>query len=261
MAARRRTPTSRFTNLKGQGTASVGTLLGLPPTFASVPGGETSPSVPVKIENTGDQPLTITNVYGPAHAADAPSASDFTITSQNCTAAGGGGPLAPGNSAAIPPVPRGTCTVNVAFRPTRSDAVSVARLQFTSNSDDATDRVLLAAKSSAGFSQSVGGTVPTVLGLSIPSAASFGAFAPGVTATYNTSMAATVTHTAGSAALTVTDPSPTATGRLVNGAYSLPSRAERACDERGEPEHGVRAAQRDPGLTADPAVLRRPRIG
>ena len=212
-----------FTNLKGQGPASVGTLLGLPPTFASVPGGEQSPSVPVKIENTGDQPLTITNVTVQANAADAPSASDFTITSQNCTAAGGGTPLAPGNPAATPPVPRGTCTVNVAFRPTRSDAVSVARLQFTSTSDDATDRVLLAAKSSAGFSQSVGGTVGTVLGLSIPAAASFGGFTPGVAQTYNTTMAATVTHTAGSAALTVTDPGSTATGRLVNGAYALPS--------------------------------------
>ena len=212
-----------FTNLKGQATASVGTLLGLPPVFTSVPGGELSPSVPVKIENTGDQPLTITNVTVQANAADAPSASDFTITSQNCTAAGGGSPLAPGNSAALPPVPRGTCTVNVAFKPTRSDAVSVARLQFTSNSDDATDRVLLAAKSSASFSQSVGGTVGNVLGLTIPAAASFGAFTPAVTATYNASMAATVTHTAGSAALTVTDPSPTATGRLVNGAYSLAS--------------------------------------
>ena len=113
--------------------------------------------------------------------------------------------------------------MNVAFKPTRSDAVSVARLQFTSNSDDATDKVLLAAKSSASFSQSVGGTVGTVLGLTIPSAASFGAFVPAVTATYNTSMAATVTHTVASANLTVTDPSPTATGRLVNGAYALPS--------------------------------------
>ena len=212
-----------FTNLKGMATASVGTLLGLPPTFTSVPGGEQSPSVPVKIENTGDQPLTITNVTVQANAADAPSASDFTITSQNCTAAGGGSPLAPGNPTASPPVPRGTCTVNVAFKPTRSDAVSVARLQFTSNSDDATDKVLLAAKSSAGFSQSVGGTVGTVLGLTIPSAASFGAFIPAVAATYNTSMAATVTHTVASANLTVTDPSPTATGRLVNGAYALPS--------------------------------------
>ena len=183
-----------FTNMKGQGPASVGTLLGLPPTFTSVPGGEQSPSVPVKIENTGDQPLTITNVTVQANAADAPSASDFTITSQNCTAAGGGTPLAPGNPAATPPVPRGTCTVNVAFRPTRSDAISVARLQFTSSSDDVTDRVLLAAKSS-GLSQSVGGTVGRSSGCRFRAAASFGAFAPGVAQAYNAAMmAATVTH-------------------------------------------------------------------
>ena len=52
----------------------------------------------------------------------------------------------PRNEAA-PAVPAGTCTVNVGFKPTRTNYTSVARLQFTSNADDATERVLLAGKS------------------------------------------------------------------------------------------------------------------
>ncbi len=39
--------------------------------------------------------------------------------------------------------------------------------------------------------------------------------------TYDASTTATVTSTAGDATLSVTDPSTTATGRLVNGAFSL----------------------------------------
>ncbi|HEX6027093.1 MAG TPA: hypothetical protein VFZ00_34155, partial [Solirubrobacter sp.] len=67
----------------------------------------------------------------------------------------------------------------------------------------------------------VGGTVPATLSLTLGPAATFGAFTPGVTRTYSASMTATVTSTAGDGALTVTDPSPVATGHLVNGAFSL----------------------------------------
>jgi hypothetical protein len=44
---------------------------------------------------------------------------------------------------------------------------------------------------------------------------------PGVAREYETSVAAVVTSTAGDATLSVADPSPTATGRLTNGAFSL----------------------------------------
>ena len=53
--------------------------------------------------------------------------------------------------------------------------------------------------------------------------AQLGPFAPGVAAVYNQSAAASVTSTAGNAALSVTDPSDDHTGHLVNGAYWLPS--------------------------------------
>jgi hypothetical protein len=114
--------------------------------------------------------------------------------------------------------------VNVAFKPTRTNYTSVARLQFTSNSADSVERVLLAATSSGDAIGTVGGNVPTLLALSLPAQpGSFGTFAPTVGRTYETAVAATITSTAGDAALAVTDPSTSFPGHLVNGAFALPS--------------------------------------
>jgi hypothetical protein len=68
----------------------------------------------------------------------------------------------------------------------------------------------------------VGGTVPATLSLSLGTPGTFGAFTPGVAKTYDASMSANVISTAGDATLSVADPSSTATGHLVNGAFSLP---------------------------------------
>ena len=68
----------------------------------------------------------------------------------------------------------------------------------------------------------VGGTVPGTLALTLGTPAGFGAFVPGVTATYAASTTATVVSSAGSATLSIADPSATATGKLVNGTFSLP---------------------------------------
>jgi hypothetical protein len=68
---------------------------------------------------------------------------------------------------------------------------------------------------------SVGGTVPATLGLTLGTPAALGAFVPGVDRNYDASMTATVISTAGDATLSVADPSSTATGRLVNGAFAL----------------------------------------
>ena len=46
-------------------------------------------------------------------------------------------------------------------------------------------------------------------------------FVPAVARTYDTAAAATVVSTAGDATMSVTDPSATAPGRLVKGAFSL----------------------------------------
>jgi fructan beta-fructosidase len=67
----------------------------------------------------------------------------------------------------------------------------------------------------------VGGTVPATLSLTLGPAPSFGAFQPGVARTYTTSTTANVISTAGDAALTVSDPSSSHTGHLVNGAFFL----------------------------------------
>ena len=61
----------------------------------------------------------------------------------------------------------------------------------------------------------VGGTVPATLSLALGAPASFGAFTPGVAKDYTASTTATVTSTAGDAALSAS------TARLTNGAFSL----------------------------------------
>jgi hypothetical protein len=67
-----------------------------------------------------------------------------------------------------------------------------------------------------------GATVPATLALTLGQPATFGAFAPGRPQVYTASTTATVVSTAGDAALTLIDPSPTAPGRLVNGTFALP---------------------------------------
>ena len=63
--------------------------------------------------------------------------------------------------------------------------------------------------------------MPATLSLTVGAGAGFGAFTPGVARDYLASLSANVVSTAGDAALTVVDPSTTAPGRLVNGAFAL----------------------------------------
>ena len=63
----------------------------------------------------------------------------------------------------------------------------------------------------------VGGTVPATLSLTLGAPASFGTFTPGVDRTYEAATTATVTSTAGDAALSVS-PQP---AYLANGAFTL----------------------------------------
>ena len=172
--------------------------------------------------NDGDAPLTIgtaANVIQiQADAADGgnTTAGDFAIVSEDCR----GKTLAPGE----------TCMVNVGFKPTRTNYVSVARVQFNTNADDAMERVLIAGQSTGNAISTPGGTVPTVLSLSFAGTApGFGTFVPAVARTYETAAAAVVTHTAGDASLSVTDPaprlratSPTARSRCRSRSTSAP---------------------------------------
>ncbi len=217
-----------FTNLKGIGPSVVGTLLALPPSFPSVPAGTAAAenAVAVLVQNTGDAPLTITRTQ---FAGD--DAGDFEVVSSTCGRYPGQPSstpavvLAPGALATetTPAVPRGTCVVTVGFKPTRTNYQSVAYLRFTSSSDDGTEAVLLAAKSTSEAISVVGGDVPSVLSLTIGSAGSFGSFTPAVARNYDATLGGAVVSTAGDATLSVTDPSSLATGHLVNGSFALPT--------------------------------------
>ncbi len=73
-----------------------------------------------------------------------------------------------------------------------------------------------------GTEGTVGGTVPPTLSLTLGAPADFGPFTPGAQKDYFATTTANVTSTAGDATLSVADPSPNATGHLVNGAFALP---------------------------------------
>jgi hypothetical protein len=79
----------------------------------------------------------------------------------------------------------------------------------------------------------VSGSVPATLALSLGSAPSFGAFTAGLTKDYTAGGTANVLSTAGNAALSVSDPDPTAPGHLVNGAFALPSALQAAATSGG----------------------------
>ncbi|HWK25061.1 MAG TPA: M14 family zinc carboxypeptidase [Solirubrobacter sp.] len=68
---------------------------------------------------------------------------------------------------------------------------------------------------------SAAGTVPATLSLTLGAPATFGSFQPGASRTYTASTTANVISTAGDAALSITDPSTTSPGRLVNGTFAL----------------------------------------
>jgi sugar phosphate isomerase/epimerase len=199
-------------------------LYGAPPKFNAEPAAPTGAAapVPVKVENLGDAPLAISAVTIQAPTGEpAASATDFTITSQTCTT----GPLAPGTppSGTNPGTKPGSCTVFVRFNPRRALTTSIARLQFTSNADDATDRVQLLATSGASISTpvAVGGEVPGIMSLTLNPPVSFGTFTPGTARDYTSSLLAEVTTTTPDATLSVTDPGAVAAGHLVNGTVAL----------------------------------------
>ncbi len=100
----------------------------------------------------------------------------------------------------------------------------------------------------------VGADVPATLSLALGAPAAFGVFTPGIAYTYTASTTAAVISTAGDATLSVADPSATATGHLVNGAYSLPMTLQAGASSPG----GVSVAPLAPvgGASSPTALLR-----
>jgi hypothetical protein len=67
----------------------------------------------------------------------------------------------------------------------------------------------------------VGGSVPATLSLALGTSAGLGNFLLGTAADYTAAVGAVVTSTGADATLTASDPSATATGHLVNGAFAM----------------------------------------
>ena len=97
----------------------------------------------------------------------------------------------------------------------------------------------------------VGGSVPATLSLTLGTAASFGAFTPGLAHDYIASTTATVISTAGDATLSVADPSSIQTGHLVNGSFFLAQALQARANT------GTFAAVGSSAAPTEPADLRR----
>jgi hypothetical protein len=140
------------------------------------------------------------------------------------------------------------------YTPTAEDVGKVIHCAVSANRGGAT--VWKTAKAPAiqawaSADTTVGGAVAAQLALSIGPAATFGAFAAGVTRDYEAATTAKVISTAGSASLSVADPSATATGHLVNGAFSLPSALQASARSTG----GTGSAPAAVGGGASPTPL------
>jgi hypothetical protein len=201
-------------NLKGINGNVQGNVSVIPPAlFNSVAAGTAAAdnAQAITVKNNGDAPLTISaaalQTGGNARTDEAPG--DFAIVSNTCVGTG------------ITIAPNATCVVNVGFKPTVSNKTSVARIRLTSTGDDANESFFLVGKSTGSSLGGVGGSVDSVLSLTLGGTPSFGSFVPAVARNYDTAMTAGVVSTAGNAILSVTDASATAPGHLVNGTFSL----------------------------------------
>ena len=98
----------------------------------------------------------------------------------------------------------------VRFNPRRALTTSIAKLNFASNSDAATNSIQLVATSGASLSVpvDVGGTVASQLSLDLTGPASFGAFVPGVARDYTALLIADITTTTPDATLSVVETAP-----------------------------------------------------
>ena len=198
-----------FTNLKGSGPTAVGTPLALPTSFPSVAAGTpaTSNVVPVLVQNTGDAPLTITNA-----TITGTDAVDFSIVTAGSELHGRTGrrTAGPGRLATdtTPAVPRGNASSTSASSP-RGRTTTPCRPAAHLGGGNATETILLTGLTRARHSASIGGDVGGNVGCRAePLRARHGQLRhvrPGRRPRLHAALAATVTSTAGDAALTVTD--------------------------------------------------------
>ena len=175
----------------------------------------------------GDIATTAASPNGLAVAYTAPTATDDEDPSPDVACVPASGSVFAVGTTTV------TCTATDASGNTASATFHVTVTWTTSGSGD------------------VGGTVPATLGLTLGTPASFGAFTPGMARDYTAQMTANVISTAGSATLSVADPSSVATGHLVNGTFSLPS----ALEARAASAAGTGSAFAPIGGSAAPTLL------
>jgi hypothetical protein len=163
------------------------------------------------LENTGAM-ATVPNV----HPQDASTYLDSDIYRLTATATGTGWSAYLKNAFASAEFGR---SVSVPVYVEKGTGSGTVTLNAVSESDPTKTASAVCTLSDS----AVGGSVDATLALTMGAPASFGAFTPGLGKDYFASTSATIVSTAGDATLTVADPSATATGHLVNGAFSLPA--------------------------------------
>ncbi|MBE2319837.1 hypothetical protein DVA67_027985 [Solirubrobacter sp. CPCC 204708] len=150
---------------------------------------------------------------------------DFTGPTASSTNEGAGykqGSTVPAAFTCADPAGVQSCTASV----TNLDTASIGRHSYTVTAvDNAGNQSMTTVNymvNSTDVAGSAGGTVAATLSLSMGTAPAFAPFVPGVAQEYTASTTPTVTSTAGDATLSVTDPSTTNKGHLVNGSFVLP---------------------------------------
>jgi hypothetical protein len=158
---------------------------------------------------TDGSTTTVTHPLPPGLTSTGASGTGWACSGTTTVTCTRGDVLAPG--AALEPI---TLGVRVAES---APAVITTAPRVTGRSgnvwiDTASDRI----STGAPVPGDVGGTVPATLALTLGGPARFDAFVPGLAREYTATTSATVTSTAGEAALSVADP-----GHLTNGAFTL----------------------------------------
>jgi hypothetical protein len=159
-------------------------------------------------KNTGQNPVAIATVVLSGDTTFSRVAADG--------ACAGGQTLAIGES----------CTITVRYAPT-AEGAQAAALAIGYVAPGATSPIVVPITAvghvfNVTAQADVSGTVPSTLALNVSGPApSLGTFVPGRAMDYTTALTVGVTSSGGNAALTVQDPSGTATGHLVNGAFTL----------------------------------------
>ena len=111
---------------------------------------------------------------------------------------------------------------NSTYTPTQADAGKVIHCALVATVNGATVwKTAVAPDIQVAATQTVGGTVPPTLTLTLGTPAAFGNFTPGVARDYTASTTATVVSSAGDATLSVSDRGTASPGHLMNGSVAL----------------------------------------